>query len=283
MFLIDTSGSMQDADKLPLVKQSLRLLVEQMRPQDRVAIVVYAGAAGVVLEPTTGADTRKILAAIDNFEAGGSTAGGEGIRQAYALAEAQLPERGAVNRVILATDGDFNVGITDPDAARGFRRPQARERRLSLGARLRHRQLNDLMMQKLAQAGNGNAAYIDTLKEARKVLVDEMGSTLFTIANDVKIQIEFNPAQVAEYRLIGYETRLLNREDFNNDKVDAGEIGSGQLGDGALRDHAARAARRGWSTICATAAGRERRRQDSAEVALRCASATSCRAQPRAR
>ncbi len=226
VFLVDTSGSMQDADKLPLVKQSLRLLVEQMGPQDSIAIVAYAGDAGVVLEPTKGSDHRKIEAAIDNFVAGGSTAGGEGIRQAYALAELVF-QKEALNRVILATDGDFNVGITDPDQLEDF---VARKREsgvylsvLGYGAG----NLNDLMMQKLSQAGNGNAAYIDSLMEARKVLVEEMGSTLFTIADDVKIQIEFNPQQVAEYRLIGYETRLLAREDFNNDKVDAGEVGSG--------------------------------------------------------
>ncbi len=226
VFLVDTSGSMQDADKLPLVKQSLRLLVDQMGPQDSIAIVAYAGDAGVVLEPTKGSDHRKIEAAIDNFVAGGSTAGGEGIRQAYALAESVF-QKEALNRVILATDGDFNVGITDPDQLEDF---VARKREsgvylsvLGYGAG----NLNDLMMQKLAQAGNGNASYIDSLMEARKVLVEEMGSTLFTIADDVKIQIEFNPQQVAEYRLIGYETRLLAREDFNNDKVDAGEVGSG--------------------------------------------------------
>ncbi|MFM9841468.1 MAG: vWA domain-containing protein [Dongiaceae bacterium] len=226
VFLVDTSGSMQDADKLPLVKQSLRLLVDQMGPQDSIAIVAYAGDAGVVLEPTRGSDHRKIEAAIDNFAAGGSTAGGEGIRQAYALAESVF-QKEALNRVILATDGDFNVGITDPDQLEDF---VARKREsgvylsvLGFGAG----NLNDLIMQKLSQAGNGNAAYIDSLMEARKVLVEEMGSTLFTIADDMKIQIEFNPDQVAEYRLIGYETRLLAREDFNNDKVDAGEVGSG--------------------------------------------------------
>ena len=226
VFLVDTSGSMQDPDKLPLVKQSLRLLTEQMQPTDSIAIVAYAGDAGVVLEPTKGSERLKILSAIDGFAAGGSTAGAEGIRQAYTLAEANF-QKSAINRVILATDGDFNVGITDPSELEDY---VARQRDsgvylsvLGFGTG----NLNDLMMQKLAQAGNGNASYIDSLMEARKVLVDEMGSTIFTIANDVKIQIEFNPALVAEYRLIGYETRLLNREDFNNDKVDAGEVGSG--------------------------------------------------------
>jgi len=226
VFLVDTSGSMHDPDKLPLVKQSLRLLTEQMGADDSIAIVAYAGSAGVVLEPTKGSERLKIVAAIEAFQAGGSTAGAEGIRQAYALAESAF-EKDAVNRVILATDGDFNVGIVDPAQLEDF---VARKREtgiylsiLGFGAG----NLNDLMMQKLAQAGNGNASYIDSLMEARKVLVEEMGSTIFTIANDVKIQVEFNPAQVAEYRLIGYETRLLNREDFNNDKVDAGEVGSG--------------------------------------------------------
>ena len=226
VFLVDTSGSMNSPDKLPLVKQSLRMLVDQMGPEDSIAIVAYAGGAGVVLEPTKGSEQRKIEAAIDSFIAGGSTAGAEGIRQAYALAESAF-QKEALNRVILATDGDFNVGITDPTQLEDF---VARKREsgvylsvLGFGAG----NLNDLMMQKLSQAGNGNAAYIDSLMEARKVLVEEMGSTLFTIANDVKIQIEFNPQQVAEYRLIGYETRLLAREDFNNDKVDAGEVGSG--------------------------------------------------------
>ena len=217
---------MEEPDKLPLVKQSLRLLTEQMQATDSIAIVAYAGSAGVVLEPTKGSERLKILSAIDAFVAGGSTAGAEGIRQAYALAEANL-QKNAINRVILATDGDFNVGITDPSELEDY---VARQRDsgvylsvLGFGTG----NLNDLIMQKLAQAGNGNASYIDSLMEARKVLVDEMGSTIFTIANDVKIQIEFNPALVAEYRLIGYETRLLNREDFNNDKVDAGEVGSG--------------------------------------------------------
>jgi Ca-activated chloride channel family protein len=226
VFLVDTSGSMNSPDKLPLVKQSLRLLVEQMGRQDSIAIVAYAGAAGVVLEPTSGAERLKIVAAIDAFQAAGSTAGAEGIRQAYALAEMAF-KKDAVNRVILATDGDFNVGITDPARLEDF----VAEKRKSgvylsiLGYGTGN--LNDLLMQKLAQGGNGNAAYIDSLMEARKVLVEEMESTLFAIANDVKVQVEFNPAQVAEYRLIGYETRLLARQDFNNDKVDAGEVGSG--------------------------------------------------------
>jgi Ca-activated chloride channel homolog len=179
-----------------------------------------------VLEPTAGSDKEKIMGALERLNAGGSTAGGEGIRQAYDLAKASFDRRG-VNRVILATDGDFNVGITDPKMLEDF---VARERSsgvflsvLGFGGG----NYNDLLMQKLAQAGNGTAAYIDTLNEARKVFVDELGSTLFTIAKDVKVQVEFNPARVAEYRLIGYETRMLNQTDFNNDKVDAGDVGSG--------------------------------------------------------
>jgi len=226
VMLLDVSGSMESPDKLPLLKKSLRMLINEMGKDDTVSIVVYAGAAGTVLEPTKGSDKSKILAALERLSAGGSTAGGEGIRQAYALAEQSFKSQ-AVNRVILATDGDFNVGINDPERLEDF----VSEKRAT-GVYLTvlgfgRGNYNDLLMQKLAQAGNGNAAYIDTLMEARKVLVDEMGGTLFTIADDVKIQVEFNPRQVAEYRLIGYETRALKREDFNNDKVDAGEIGSG--------------------------------------------------------
>ena len=226
VLLLDVSGSMNQPDKLPLLKSAMKMLVNEMGENDTISIVVYAGAAGTVLEPTKGSETAKILGALDRLSAGGSTAGGEGIRQAYALAEQNFKED-AVNRVILATDGDFNVGINDPERLEDF----VAEKRdtgvfltvLGFG----RGNYNDVLMQKLAQSGNGNAAYIDSIKEARKVLVDEMSGTLFTIAKDVKIQVEFNPAQVAEYRLIGYETRMLNREDFNNDKVDAGDIGSG--------------------------------------------------------
>ncbi len=226
VFLLDVSGSMDDPDKLPLLQKSLSMLVREMSAKDHVSIVVYAGSAGVVLEPTSGDNAQKIIDAINNLSAGGSTAGGEGITRAYELAEAHMV-KGGVNRVILATDGDFNVGITDPNALEDF---VARKRDsgvtltvLGFGGG----NYNDAMMQKLAQAGNGNAAYIDTLNEARKVLVDEMAGTLFTIAGDVKFQVEFNPQCVAEYRLIGYETRMLNEADFNNDKVDAGDIGAG--------------------------------------------------------
>jgi Ca-activated chloride channel family protein len=226
VFLLDVSGSMDEPNKLPLVKKAMHMLVNELGEKDRVSIVVYAGAAGTVLEPTSGADKAKINDAIDNLTPGGSTAGAEGIRQAYQLARQSLI-KGGVNRVILATDGDFNVGITDPNQLENF---VAHERETGitltcLGFGLGN--YNDALMQKLAQKGNGNAAYIDTLNEARKVLVDEIGGTLFMIAKDVKFQIEFNAMRVSEYRLIGYETRLLNREDFNNDKVDAGDIGAG--------------------------------------------------------
>jgi len=226
VFLIDSSGSMQSQDKLPLLKNAFRMLVETLDPEDTVAMVVYAGAAGTVLDPTKVKEKGKILAALDRLRAGGSTAGGAGIRQAYALCEANFDPDG-VNRVMLATDGDFNVGIRDPEELKGFV-----ERKRNTGVYLSvlgfgQGNYNDALMQKLAQNGNGNAAYIDTLNEARKVLVDEANSTLFTIAKDVKLQVEFNSSTVAEYRLIGYETRLLRREDFKNDQVDAGDIGSG--------------------------------------------------------
>lgn len=226
VFLLDVSGSMSSQDKLPLLKNSFKMMVENMDEDSTVSIVVYAGAAGTVLEPTKVKDKGKILAALERLSAGGSTAGGEGIRQAYALAEANY-DKDAVNRVILATDGDFNVGIYNKDELKGFV-----ERKRKTGIYLSvlgfgQGNYNDALMQELAQNGNGNAAYIDNLNEARKVLVDEATSTLFPIANDVKIQVEFNPKAVAEYRLIGYESRMLKREDFNNDKVDAGDIGAG--------------------------------------------------------
>ncbi len=226
VFLIDSSGSMDEPDKLPLLISSFKLLLDTLSPDDTVAIVTYAGAAGTVLEPTRADERGRILAALDSLRAGGSTAGGEGLRQAYLLAERRFVE-GGVNRVILATDGDFNVGIADVDELEGY---VARKRESGvylsvLGFGMGN--YNDELMQRLAQHGNGNAAYIDSLPEARKVLVEEASSMLFPIADDVKVQVEFNPAAVAEYRLIGYETRLLAREDFANDKVDAGEIGAG--------------------------------------------------------
>lgn len=227
VFLIDTSGSMNAPNKLPLVQQSLSMLLDQLSPNDHVAIVTYAGSAGTALEPTPVSQKQKILAVINQLGAGGSTAGAEGIRQAYALAAANRDPQG-VNRVILATDGDFNVGITNTDELKGFvERERGKGVFLSvLGFGMGN--YNDALMQALAQNGNGAAAYIDTIGEARKALVEEASSTLFPIAKDVKIQVEFNPATVAEYRLIGYETRMLNREDFDNDRVDAGDVGSGQ-------------------------------------------------------
>ena len=227
VFLIDTSGSMNAPIKLPLVKQSMLMLLDQLDAEDHVAIVTYAGQAGTALPPTPVRDKARIAAAIEMLGAGGSTAGAEGIRQAYALAARNLDPQG-VNRVILATDGDFNVGITDPDELKGYVERE-REKGVFLSVLGFGRgNYNDALMQTLAQNGNGNAAYIDTMNEARKTLVEEANSTLFPIAKDVKIQVEFNPATVAEYRLIGYETRMLKREDFDNDKVDAGEVGSGQ-------------------------------------------------------
>ena len=227
VFLIDTSGSMQEPNKLPLVKQSLEMLLDQLDGNDSVAIVTYAGTAGTSLEPTPASEKARIKAVIEGLGAGGSTAGAEGIRQAYRLAEQHFDAKG-VNRVILTTDGDFNVGITNQDELKGYiERERGKGVFLSvLGFGMGN--YNDAMMQTLAQNGNGTAAYIDTVNEARKTLVDEATSTLFPIAKDVKIQVEFNPRTVAEYRLIGYETRMLKREDFDNDKVDAGDVGSGQ-------------------------------------------------------
>lgn len=225
-FLIDVSGSMNDPNKLPLVKASMKLLVDQLRDEDFVSIVVYAGAAGLVLESTAGSEKKLIRDAIDNLEAGGSTAGGEGIRLAYETARENFMYDGN-NRVILCTDGDFNVGVSS-DAA--LERMIEQERKSGvylsvLGFGIDN--YKDNKMQKLADKGNGNHAYIDGLSEARKVLVQEFGGTLFTIAKDVKIQVEFNPAIVQGYRLLGYENRMLAKEDFNDDQKDAGELGSG--------------------------------------------------------
>ena len=226
VFLIDVSGSMRSPGKLELLVPALKMLTDRLRKQDRISIAVYAGAAGAVLEPTSGADTSKIVAALDQLAGGGSTDGGAGIRLAYSMARKAFIE-GGINRVILATDGDFNVGTTDEKSLKHLIE-QERGSGVSLTVLGFGRgNYNDALMQQLAQAGNGNAAYIDNINEARKVLVEEMSSTLHTIANDVKIQIEFNPQTVSEYRLIGYETRHLEREDFNNDKIDAGDIGAG--------------------------------------------------------
>jgi Ca-activated chloride channel family protein len=226
VFLLDTSGSMDEPDKLPLLKRAFTLLVDQLGANDTVSIVAYAGSAGVVLEPTKATDKPKILAALDNLWAGGSTAGAAGIELAYQLAASNKVE-GGINRVILATDGDFNVGIDDPEDLEEFIKARRDEGVFLSVLGFGMGNLGDDTMQALAQNGNGNASYIDSFKEAQKVLVQEIGGTLETIAKDVKIQVEFNPAVVSEYRLVGYETRALNREDFNNDKVDAGDIGAG--------------------------------------------------------
>jgi Ca-activated chloride channel family protein len=223
-FLIDVSGSMTDENKLPLVKGALKLLADQLREQDRVSIVVYAGAAGLVLEPTS--DKTKIKQALDQLEAGGSTAGGAGIQLAYHTARQNFI-KGGNNRVILCTDGDFNVGASSDDAMVSLiEKERASGVFLTvLGFGMGNYQ--DAKMQKLADKGNGTHAYIDQMSEAKKIFVNEFGGTLFTIAKDVKFQLEFNPAQVQGYRLIGYENRILNKEDFNDDKKDAGEMGSG--------------------------------------------------------
>lgn len=226
VFLIDTSGSMDEPNKLPLLKQSFRLLLGELRPEDQVAIVEYAGSAGVALEPTQASDRQAIEKALANLGAGGSTNGVGGLQEAYAIA-ATMQAEGEVSRVLLATDGDFNVGLSDPDALKDFIAAK-RETGVYLSVLGFGRgNLDDATMQALAQNGNGTAAYIDTLNEAQKVLVDQLTGALFPIADDVKIQVEWNPAAIGEYRLIGYETRALRREDFNNDKVDAGELGAG--------------------------------------------------------
>ena len=225
VFLLDVSGSMQPANKLPLIKRALRGLVTRLRREDRVALVVYAGASGLVLPPTSGAEQGVILAALEQLEAGGSTNAGEGIALAYELARQHFdPE--AINRVILATDGDFNVGVTSRSEL-----VEMIERERESGVFLTvlgvgTGNLKDATMEQLADHGNGNYAYLDDFAEARKVLVEEAGGTLVTIAKDVKLQVEFNPERVAGYRLIGYENRRLADEDFNDDKKDAGEIGA---------------------------------------------------------
>jgi Ca-activated chloride channel family protein len=226
VLLVDVSGSMGPEDRLPLLKQGFRMFAAQLRDDDRVSIVTYANGTGVVLEPTTGKDKHKIIAAIDALGSGGGTAGGAGLELAYAQAQRNFDPK-AINRVILATDGDFNIGISDPKELEKF---IAEKRKTGVYLSIfgvGEGNLNDDLIQRLAQSGNGNAAYIDSLLEARKAMSEELGSTLFPIANDVKIQVEFNPEQVAAYRLIGYETRMLQRQDFKNDKVDAGDMGAG--------------------------------------------------------
>lgn len=226
VFLLDVSGSMEQPDKLPLLSRSLNLLSQQLSAKDRVSIVVYAGASGVVLAPTSGEQHEKIQQALTQLKAGGATNGHAGIELAYQMAQQAFIKNG-VNRVILATDGDFNLGIHDHkqliDLIKHKKEAGIALTTLGFG----QGNYNDHLMEQLADAGNGNYQYIDTIHEARKVLVDELSSTLMTIAKDVKIQVEFNPENVAEYRLLGYENRKLNQEDFNNDKVDAGEIGAG--------------------------------------------------------
>ncbi len=226
VFLIDVSGSMQSDDKLPLLKNAFRLLTRVLDERDTIAMVVYAGATGVALESTPGDQKAKILSALDQLSAGGRTNGGGGIRLAYSLAQGSFIDQG-INRIILATDGDFNVGTVSFESLVDLVK-ERRESGISLTTLgFGTGNYNDHLLEQLADDGNGNYAYIDSLREARKVLVEELTATLQTIAKDVKIQIEFNPAAVAEYRLIGYENRVLRREDFNNDRIDAGEIGAG--------------------------------------------------------
>lgn len=227
VFLVDVSGSMDRREGLPMVQATLKLLLEQLRTEDRVALVTYAGDARVVLASTPGSDKARIRAAIDQLSAGGGTAGASGIQLAYQQARQSLQKDG-INRILLATDGDFNVGTSDFASLKAM---AERERRsgvslTTLGFGVDN--YNEQLMEQLADAGDGNYAYIDTLQEARKVLVEQLASTLSVVARDVKLQVEFNPAQVSQYRLLGYENRQLKREDFNNDQVDAGEIGAGQ-------------------------------------------------------
>jgi Ca-activated chloride channel family protein len=227
VFLIDVSGSMNEPNKLPLLVDGMKLLVRELGENDKVAIVVYASSEGMALPSTRGDQQQTILAALDNLRAGGSTAGGAGINLAYQVAQENFIT-GGVNRVILCTDGDFNVGVTDTAALTRLAEQKAKDTKVFLTVLGFGRgNLNDAMMEAISGKGNGNYHYVDNLTEARKVLVEEMSGTLVTIAKDVKIQVEFNPAQVAGYRLIGYENRMLRTEDFNDDKKDAGEIGAG--------------------------------------------------------
>ncbi len=226
VFLLDVSGSMTPVNRLPLVKQAMRLLIDKLGEDDRVAVVVYSGASGLALPSTTGDHKGQILSALDDLQASGSTNGAQGIELAYQTA-AEHFIKGGVNRVILATDGDFNIGTTSEGDLVRLIEEKARSGVFLSVLGVGDDNLNDSMMLKLADKGNGNYAYLDSLDEARKVLVEQINGTLVTIAKDVKIQVEFNPAQVASYRLIGYEKRLLRKEDFNNDKIDAGEIGAG--------------------------------------------------------
>ncbi len=226
VFLLDVSGSMEQANKLPLVKSAMQLLTENLRPSDNVAIVVYAGAAGVVLAPTPGNQKETILKALDQLESGGSTGGAAGIDLAYQTAQKYFKPQGN-NRIILATDGDFNLGLSSDAELVRLIETKRNEGIFLTVLGFGDGNYKDNKMEKLANQGNGNYAYIDTLREARKVLIEEMGSTLLTIAKDVKLQLEFNPLKIKSYRLIGYENRLLAAEDFQNDQKDAGEMGAG--------------------------------------------------------
>lgn len=227
VFLVDVSGSMDEPNKLPLVISSLKMLTQQLRPQDKVSLVVYAGRTEVVLEPTTGNHKADIQAALARLQAGGSTAGASALSLAYKMARKGYINNG-INRILMATDGDFNVGVTDTNQLKDMVKRE-RESGITLSTLgFGQGNYNDAMMEQIADVGNGNYSYIDSLNEARKVLVDELGSTFNTVAKDVKVQIEFNPNVVSEYRLLGYENRQLNREDFNNDKVDAGDVGAGK-------------------------------------------------------
>lgn len=227
VFLVDVSGSMNSPERLPLIKSSLKMLARQLRTQDKVSLVTYASGTQVVLEPTSGADKATIEAAIDRLQPGGSTAGASGLQLAYQMARQGFITHG-VNRVLLATDGDFNVGVTSTDALKDMIKRE-RDSNITLSTLgVGTGNYNDAMMVQIADIGNGNYSYLDSLSEANKVLHDEMQSTLVTVAKDVKAQIEFNPAQVIEYRQIGYEKRQLHNEDFNDDKVDAGDIGAGK-------------------------------------------------------
>lgn len=245
VFLVDVSGSMDRREGLPLVKSTLKLLVDKLRAQDRVSLVVYAGESRVVLKPTSGRDKAKIRNAIDQLTAGGSTAGASGIELAYQMAREGFIDQG-INRILLATDGDFNVGISDFDSLKQMAVDQRKSgvSLTTLGFGVDN--YNEHLMEQLADAGDGNYAYIDNLREARKVLVEQLSSTLAVVARDVKLQVEFNPAQVSEYRLLGYENRALKREDFNNDKVDAGEIGAGHTVT-ALYEIVPKGTKAGWN------------------------------------
>lgn len=226
VFLVDVSGSMHSDDKLPLLQQSLRTLVAGLRPQDRVSIVTYAGYESIALNPTPGSQRSKILAAIDQLSAGGSTAGEAGIRTAYELAKRSFLREG-INRVILATDGDFNVGVSDVEQLKSLVSEQRKSGVFLSTLGFGSGNYNDALMEQIADVGNGNYSYIDSLREGKKVLRDQLATTLHTVAKDVKVQVEFQPSRISEYRLLGYENRTLTRADFKNDAVDAGEIGAG--------------------------------------------------------